>query len=57
MRAAAVGGPQDGQVNTFGLERSKMRGYWLDPTGAARVSEATICPVNEGMDSGVTPQE
>jgi hypothetical protein len=45
VRARAIGGPHDGQVNALSLSGTSIRGYWLAPAlrgwvaGAARASE------------------
>lgn len=49
VRAVAVGGPQDGQVNTVGLTGRKIRGYWLCPSKVAWVVDAKLQPANESM--------
>ncbi len=51
VRAVAIGGPQDGQVNTVGLTGRVIRGYWLCPSKAAWVAGAKVRPVNEGAGS------
>lgn len=47
VRAVAVGGPQDGQVNTLRLGARKIRGYWLCPSKASWVAGALVRPINE----------
>jgi len=47
VRAVALGGPQDGQVNTLGLSGSKITGYWLCPSRANWLAGAKIRPVND----------
>ena len=48
VRSRAEGGPQDGQLNTVGLNGHKIRGYWLCPTKMDWVAGAKLRPENEG---------
>ena len=48
VRSRAEGGPQDGQFNTVGLGKRKIRGYWLCPTRTDWVTGAKLRPENEG---------
>ena len=44
VRARAMGGPHDGQVNTLGLRGTKIRGYWLAPEHHDWVIGAAVAP-------------
>jgi hypothetical protein len=48
VRAAAEGGPRDGQVNTLGLAGRAIKGYWLCPSRFDWVLGALSRPLNEG---------
>lgn len=47
VRARVFGGKKDGQQNTVGLNKSKIRGYWLRADKWHWIAGATRRPVNE----------
>lgn len=49
VRARAVGGLRDGQVNTVAMGKRAVSGYWLCPTRVVWVESARVRPVNEGI--------